>query len=90
MKGKYGGPIPVDTFFQAIWQDREFFRRHGITHLRGTFLYFTPCNAHGEPVSVRDEHGMPFAGYETAGGYRSAADLYDRCTLEPTLLPRHN
>jgi hypothetical protein len=36
MKGKYGGPMPIDELFQAIYQHRDFFERHGITHVSGT------------------------------------------------------
>jgi len=72
------GPVPVDQLFQALWQDRDFFRRHRITHLKGVFLYFTACDADGNTVTIRDEHGAPVGGYNTAGSYNSAAAAYDR------------
>lgn len=87
MKGKYGGPMAVDDLFQALWQDREFFRKHGITHVRNTFLYFTPCDRRGNAVLIGDERGSPIDGYETSGGYHSAADDYDHA-LEARPIPR--
>jgi hypothetical protein len=88
MKGKYGGPMPVEDFYQALYQDRAFFDRHGITHIRAAYLYFTPCDISGEPVTIRDSQGNPMDGYISAGGYHSAADAYDAATLEPTPLSR--
>jgi hypothetical protein len=63
MKGIYGGPVPIDQLFQALWQDRDFFRRKHITHVKGVFLYFTPCDAAGNAVTVCDERGAPVQGY---------------------------
>jgi hypothetical protein len=56
--------------------------------VRGTALYFTPCDALGNPVSIR-KHGKPVDGYVSAGGYRSAASAYDgdRLTAETVLRP---
>jgi hypothetical protein len=89
MKGKYGGPMPVDEFYQALYQDRAFFDRHAITHIRAVYVYFTPCDEYGEPVTIRDQQGNPMDGYVSAGGYRSAADAYDRSAkLEPVPLRR--
>lgn len=88
MKGKYGGPMTVDQFFQALYQDRDFFHRHNITHLRATYLYFTPCNEFGEPVGIYDQAGNPIDGYLSAGGYQSAADFYDQGQLEPKTIAR--
>lgn len=88
MKGKYGGPMTVDDLFQALWQDREFFRKHGITNVRATYLYFTPCDESGEPVIIRDAAGAPIDGYMTAGGYHCAADAYDTGGLVPRTVCR--
>jgi hypothetical protein len=88
MKGKYGGPMSVDEFYQAMYQDRDFFDRHGITHVCATYLYFTPCDASGQPVVISDEAGNPIDGYMTAGGYRSAADAYESDTLTPSTVRR--
>ncbi len=88
MKGKYGGPIAVDDFYQALYQDREFFKRHGITHIRNTYLYFTPCDENGIPVIIADAGGNPIDGYVSAGGYRSAADAYEQVKLTPATLSR--
>ena len=83
MKGKYGGPMSVDDLFQAFFQDRDWFYKRGITHVRATYLYFTPCNEHGQPVHIRDQNGNPIDGFISAGGYHCAADAYDLCRLEP-------
>lgn len=84
MKGKYGGPMSVDDFYQALYQDREtFFTRHGITHLRAVYLYFTPCDEYGQPVLVGDELGNPIEGYVSAGAYQSAADAYEKAASAP-------
>lgn len=88
MKGKYGGPMTVDDLFQALYQDREFFDRHGITHVRATYLYFTPCDEHGNAVVVGDSNGNPIDGYTSAGGYHSAADAYDAGSLTPSVVRR--
>ena len=84
MKAKYGGPMTVDDLYQAIWQDREFFRSHAITHVNGVFLYFTPCDQYGQPVTVRDQaSGDAVDGFMSAGAYHPAADAYDHGDLEP-------
>ncbi len=83
MKGKYGGPMPVTDLFQALFQDKDFFERHGITHVRATYLYFTPCDENGQPVVIGDANGNPIDGYVSAGGYQSAADAYENSELEP-------
>lgn len=83
MKGKYGGPMSVDDLFQALYQDREFFDRHGITHVRATYLYFTPCDEAGKTIIVGDTYGNPIDGYLSAGGYHSAADAYENRELQP-------
>ena len=88
MKGKYGGPISVDNFYQAFYQDRDFFDRHGITHVCATFLYFTPCDAQGRPVVIQDQAGNPVDGYTSAGGYHSVADAYESDTLVPATVCR--
>ena len=78
MKGKYGGPMTVDDLYQALWQDREFFRNHGINHVNAAYLYFTACNEYGEAVLVYDRFGNTIDGYVSSGGYRSAADEFDK------------
>lgn len=89
MKGKYDGIWSIDDLFQAFFQDREFFRRHHITHVRAGNFYFTPCNAQGTPAIVHDEHGMRVDGYETAGRYHCAADALDLGRVEPITVFRH-
>ncbi len=88
MKGNYGGPMPVDDLFQALFQDRDWFSRRGITHIRAAYLYFTPCDEQGQPVHITDQNGSPVDGYISAGGYHCAADNYDddTGTLEPQTL----
>jgi hypothetical protein len=90
MKGKYGGPLSVDEFFQAIYQDRAFFEHYGITHMRGVFLYFTACDENGKAVTVSDGAGSLVDGYVSAGGYHSAAEQYEppAGTLSPLSLYR--
>jgi len=89
MKGRYGGPMPVNDFYQAFFQDKAgFFERHGITHVRSAYVYFTPCNADGEKVTIHDQAGNPIDGYIGACGYRSAADSFDNAALEARPLPR--
>ena len=83
MKGKYDGPITVDDLFQALYQDRGFFDRHAITHVKSAYLYFTPCNEFGEPVLVFDQLGNLIDGYISAGAYHSAADAYERAAAVP-------
>jgi uncharacterized protein RhaS with RHS repeats len=78
----------VPDFYQALYQDRDFFERHGITHVRSTYLYFTPCDENGNPVVVGDANGNAVDGYVSAGGYHSAADAYDTGNLTPTTVRR--
>lgn len=80
--------MSVDDLFQALYQDRDFFDRHGITHVRATYLYFTPCDQHGNAIAIGDGAGRPIDGYVSSGGYHSAAEAYDQVTLEPTTLSR--
>jgi hypothetical protein len=84
MKGKYYGIMPIDEFFQSLFQDREFFRQHGIHYIRNISLYFTPCDEHGNTLTVHSKSGDAVDGYMSAGAYKSAADLYDNEHLEPT------
>lgn len=83
MKGKYPGLMPVEDLFQALFQDREFFAKHGIRYIRNTALYFTPCDENGNPVTVRNSQGDVIDGYVSAGAYHSAADHFEQCGLEP-------
>lgn len=84
MKGTYRDVMSVEDFFQALYQDKSFFTEHGITHIRSAALYFTPCDASGKSVAVRDLKGRTVDGYETAGGYQSAADSFENAgKLEP-------
>jgi hypothetical protein len=84
MKGTYYDLMSVDDFFQAVFQDREFFREHGITHIRSASLYFTACDASGRALTIYDQQGRTVDGYQTAGCYHSAADGYgDAGSLEP-------
>ena len=84
MKGTYRDLMSVDDFFQALFQDREFFREHGITHIRSASLYFTPCDPSGKALTIYDRQGGQVDGYQTAGCYHSAADGYGEAgDLEP-------
>ena len=77
MKGKFGGPMTVAEFYQKLYQSKAFFEQHGITHLKATYLYFTPCNQYGEPVVIADGIGNPVDGFK-APGYSCAADNYEQ------------
>ena len=82
MKAKYGGPMSVDDFYQALWQDRQFFTTHAITHVRAVYVYFTPCDEYGQPVTVCDPLGNIIEGFNSAGAYHCAADAYDRAAAQ--------
>lgn len=82
MKAKYGGPMSVDDFYQALWQDRHFFDSHAITHVKAVFLYFTPCDKYGQPVTVCDQVGNLIEGFNSAGAYHAAADAYERAAAQ--------
>lgn len=86
MKGKYGGPLSIDDLYQAFYQDRDFYHRHGIKFARSVYLYFTPCNESGDPLVIYDQAGNPVDGFSSSGGYRSAAAAYDN--LEPQAIVR--
>ena len=88
MKGQYQGPMSIDDLFQALWQDRCFFRRHGIKYIRSARLYFTPCDEYGGKIAIYDPDGNPVGGYISAGSYRSAAERYDSGLLEPQTVIR--
>ena len=88
MKGKYGGPMDVEDLFQALYQDREFFSRYGITHVRAAYLYFTPCDEHGDAVTICDPGGNPIHGYVSSGRYRPAAEEYETRDVQATPLAR--
>ncbi len=89
MKGKYKGPMTVDEFFQALFQDRHaFFDKHASSALiKNATVYITFCDEHGETVQLRDSHGQPIEGYISAGAYHSAADQYETIDIEPKPLP---
>jgi len=82
MKGKYPGIMPVKEFFQALYQDSDFFKKHGIHYIRNTSLYFTPCDEHGEPLTVRNSNGDVIDGFKSSGAYKCAADFYENTDLE--------
>lgn len=90
MKGKYYGPLSLDDFYQALFQDKtDFFAAHGINRLRNATLYFTPCDKHDQPVQIKDACGAPIDGYVSAGAYKSAADAFDRPQeIEPRTISR--
>ncbi len=89
MKGKYKGPMTVDEFFQALFQDRHaFFEKHAASaHIKQATIYVTFCDEHGETVQLRDSQGQPIEGYISAGAYHSAADHYEAKGIEPEPLP---
>jgi hypothetical protein len=82
MKGKYGGPMTIDDLYQRFYQDRQFFEKHNIMHVRATYLYFTPCDENGKQVIIGDKNGNPIDGYKSSGGYDCAAATYDQVELE--------
>jgi hypothetical protein len=83
MRGKYPGVMPVKDFFQAVYQDAEFFTKHNITHIKAASLYFTPCDEHGNTLVVANPLGQIIDGYLSAGSYPCAAQFYDALQLEP-------
>jgi hypothetical protein len=91
MKGKYPGTMTVDQMYQALYEDyKKIFRHHGVTHVKGVHLYFTPCNEHGEEVFITDDAGKRIHSYESAGYYRSAACAYEANPFEPKIITRPN
>ncbi len=84
MKGKYSGIQTVDDFYQALFQDIEFFRKHGITHIRDINLYFTPCDENGVELTVRNSGGGKIDGYRGSGAYKCAADSIGTGNIEAT------
>ena len=89
MKGKYKGPMTVDEFFQALFQDRHaFFDKHASSALiKNATIYVIFCDEYGETVNLRDSQGQPIEGYISAGAYLSAADKYESIDIEPKPLP---
>ncbi len=85
MKGKYTGPMTVDEFFQALFQDRHaFFDKHASrARIKQATIYVTFCDEHGKTVLLRDATGRPIEGYISAGAYKPAADFYDATGIEP-------
>ena len=85
MKAKYKGPMSLKDFYQAFYQDHEFFEKHNIEFLQNATLYFTPCNEMGEAIEIKSSSGKVIEGFHSAGAYQSAADLYDKAAqIEPT------
>ena len=84
MKGKYSGIQSVEDFLQALFQDHEFFRKHGITHIRDVNLYFTPCDENGTPLAVRNSNGDVIDGFRGSGAYKCVADTLDTSNFEAT------
>ena len=89
MKGKYQGPMTVDEFFQALFQDRHaFFDKHASdARIKQATIYVTFCDEYGETVQLRDSFGQPIEGYISAGAYKCAADQYDDLDIDPKPLP---
>jgi hypothetical protein len=88
MRGKYNGMMPVEDFFQSLYQDVAFFRKHNITHIKAACLYFTPCDEHGNTVVVRNESGQIIDGFMSSGAYQSAAQQFEAMELEPQSVTR--
>ena len=88
MKGKYTGPMTVDEFFQALYQDRHaFFDKHtGSARIKQATIYITFCDEFGDTVQLRDALGDAIEGYVSAGAYKSAAEEYEARDIEPTPL----
>lgn len=80
--------MSVDQLFQALYQDREFFERKNIGHVKGVHLYFTPCDEHGEAVTICDPQGNPVHGYVSAGHYQPAAEAYENNDVQAKPLTR--
>lgn len=85
MKGKYTGPMTVDEFFQALFQDRHaFFGKHASdARIKQATIYITFCDEFGDTVQLRDAHGQAIEGYISAGAYQSAAEEYEARDIEP-------
>ena len=90
MKIKYLGPIDVDDYFQAFYQDKiTIFAEHGIKHILSATHYFRPCDDLGQPLTITGSDGRPIEGCISAGAYFSAADQHDKaCRIEPKVLTR--
>lgn len=88
MRGKYTGVMSIEDFYQAFYQDANFFRKHNISHIKSACLYFTPCDAYGGTVVVYGTSGEVIDGYLSAGAYPCAATLYDAAELEPQPVAR--
>lgn len=88
MRAKYKGVMPVDEFFQSLYQDVQFFRKHNISHVKFACLYFTPCDPYGSTVVVRDTAGAVIDGYVSSGAYHSAFEPYETVELEPEPVAR--
>ncbi len=85
MKAKYKGPMSLKDFYQAFYQDQEFFKKHNIEFLQNATLYFTPCDEKGKAIQIKSSSGKLIEGFHSAGAYQSAADLYDKAAaIEPT------
>ncbi|MGF1626898.1 MAG: hypothetical protein ACFCVH_18615 [Alphaproteobacteria bacterium] len=80
--------MSIEDFFQAFYQDVNFFRKHNISHIKSACLYFTPCDVQGSPVVVFGAAGEVIDGYVSAGAYPCAAQLYEDAQLEPKPLAR--
>jgi hypothetical protein len=79
----------VEDLFQALYQDREFFSRYNITHVKGVHLYFTPCDEHGDAVTICDPEGNPIHGYVSSGRYHPAAEAFEKnADVQPRPLSR--
>ena len=84
MKIIYGGPILLEDFFQRLYQDATIFKKYHINFARSVNLFMTPCDEHGEPYAVYDEHGRYLHQIDSRQGpYRPAADFYNAGGLEP-------
>ena len=77
MKTRFRGIYTCEEFFQALFDERQKFRDHGIKFIRGATLYYTPVDEYGDPVTPVHKNGEPMHGWSSDGPYRSAADIYD-------------
>ncbi len=87
MKGQYPGPMTIDQFFQALYQDRHaFYDKYAAgTRIKKATLYVTFCDGDNKTCEILDENGLVLDEYISSGAYQSAADLYEARDIEPAI-----
>ncbi len=77
MKISFRGIYTLEEFFQALFDERQKLRDLGISHIRSGYLYYSPVDKFGDPVTLHHKNGQPMKGWTSDGPYQSAADRYD-------------